>query len=156
MHIADKTIDHGALRRLVEAGTRIGAEVVVTGSDWAVVIRHGRTRRTLIATRGRPKTFRQFETLAGYLKDLGIVEYQVNTAGFEAGVARKGASDRRSATASERMKRAHEAAAHDDWFREQVQASLDDPRASVSSAEAQQQMAAMRAALTKKAAKAKH
>ena len=34
--------------------------------------------------------------------------------------------DKLSATASERMKRAHRAAAYDTWFRKQVQAAIDD------------------------------
>ena len=33
------------------------------------------------------------------------------------------------------LKRAHEAAAYDAWFREQVQASLNDPRPSIPHAE---------------------
>ncbi len=147
MPTPDKTIDHGTLRRLVAAGTRVGAEVVGTGGSWGVVINCGRSRQTLAATRGRPKTFRQFETLAGYLKDLGIVEYRVNAAEFESGSPQKAALDRRSITASERMKRAHEAAAYDSWFRDQVQASIDDPRPSLNDDQARAQMAARRQAL---------
>jgi hypothetical protein len=148
MQATDRTIDHGTLRRLVTAGARVDAEVVGTGGSWGVVINYGRTRQTLAATRGKPRTFRQFETLAGYLKDLGIVEYRVNAAAYQPGSS---APDRRSTMASERMKRAHEAAAYDTWFREQVQASIDDPRASVSAAEAQVRMTARRGALAKKA-----
>ena len=151
MPTTHKTIDHGTLRRLVTAGAHVGAEVVGTGGSWGVVINHGRTSQTLAATRGRPKTFRQFETLAGYLKDLGIVEYRVNAAEFEPGATESGAPDRRSITASERMKHAHEAAAYDTWFREQVQASINDPRASLSNDQARAQMAVRRQALAKKA-----
>lgn len=151
MQTTDKTIDHGTLRRLVEAGAHVGAEVVGAGGSWGVVINFGRVSQTLAATRGKPRTFRQFETLAGYLKEFGIVEYRVNAAEFDPGVAEPHASGKRSTTASERMKRAHEAAAYDTWFREQVQASIDDPRASVGAEEAQQQMAARRKALAKKA-----
>jgi hypothetical protein len=147
----DKTIDHGTLRRLVDAGAHVGAEVVGSGGSWGIVINYGRNSQTLAATRGRPKTFRQFETLAGYLKELGIVEYRVNAAEFEPGAPRKEAPDRRSVTASERMKRAHEAAAYDTWFREQVQASIDDPRPSLGDDEARAHMAARRQALLKKA-----
>lgn len=148
----DKTIDHGTLRRLVEAGARVGAEVVGSGGSWGIVINYGRSSQTLAATRGTPKTFRQFETLAGYLKGLGIVEYRVNAAEFEPGEgAQKEAPNRRSVTASERMKRAHQAAAHDAWFREQVQASIDDPRPSVSNDQAHTLMAARRKALLEKA-----
>lgn len=147
MLTTDKTIDHGTLRRLVAAGAQVGAEVVGVGGSWSIVINYGRTRQTLAATRGSPKAFRQFETLAGYLKDLGIVEYRVNAAGFDPGVAEKSAPDRRSVTASGRMKRAHEAAAYDTWLREQVQASIDDPRPSVSDDLARARMATRRQAL---------
>lgn len=151
MLTSDKTIDHGTLRRLVEAGAPVGAEVVGSGSSWGIVINYGRSSQTLAATRGRPKTFRQFETLAGYLKELGIVEYRVNAAGFEPGVTQKQVPDRRSVTASQRMKRAHEAAAYDTWFREEVQASIDDPQPSVSNDQARTRMAARRQTLLNKA-----
>lgn len=149
MQTPDKTIDHGSLRRLVDAGALVGAEVVGGGGRWSVVINYGRARQTLAASRGTPRTWRQFETLAGYLKQLGIVEYRVNTAQFEPGAAVAKPDDKRSATASQRMKRAHQAAAHDTWFREQVQASIDDPRPSADDAVAKKQFAAKRAALTK-------
>jgi hypothetical protein len=149
MQTPDKTIDHSTLRRLVDAGADVGAEVVGGAGGWGVVISYGRASQTLAATRGAPRTWRQFETLAGYLKELGIVEYRVNTAEFAPGAAASKQDDKRSTTASERMKRAHQAAAHDTWFREQVQASIDDPRASVDDAVAKKGFAAKRAALTK-------
>ena len=155
MQTPDKTIDHGSLRRLVDAGALVGAEVVGGAGRWSVVINYGRARQTLAASRGTPRTWRQFETLAGYLKQLGIVEYRVNTAQFEPGAAVAKPDDKRSATASERMKRAHQAAAHDTWFREQVRASIDDPRPSVDDAVAKKQFAAKRAALAKRAGAAK-
>ena len=49
------------------------------------------------------------------------------------------------------MKRAHEAAAYDGWFRELVQASIDDPRPSLGDDQARAQMAARRQALLEKA-----
>jgi hypothetical protein len=49
------------------------------------------------------------------------------------------------------MKRAHQAAAHDSWFREQVQASIEDSRASVDDALAKKEFAAKRASLVKRA-----
>lgn len=85
----DKTIDYGILRRLVSAGAHVDAEVIGAGGSWGVVINDGRTSQTLAATRGRRRTFRQFETLAGYLKALGIVEYRVNAAEFEPGAPRR-------------------------------------------------------------------
>lgn len=155
MQIPDKTIDHGTLRRLVDAGANVGAEVVGAAGGWGVVIKYGRASQILAATRGKPRTFRQFETLAGYLKDLGITEYRVNTAEFDAGAGSTNPTDKRSATASERMKRAHQAAAYDTWFREQVQAAIDDPQPSVDDQEVRKQFAAKRAALVKRAGAAK-
>ena len=155
MQTVDKTIDHGTLRRLVAAGAPIGAEVVGNADGWGVVINYGRARQTLAATRGTPRTFRQFETLAGYLKELGIVEYRVNTSDFEPGTATARPNDKRSAAASERMKHAHQAAAYDAWMREQVQASIDDARPSVADAKARKQFATKRAALAKRAAATK-
>ena len=151
MQTPDKTIDHGTLRRLVDAGAQVGAEVIGAAGGWGVVINYGRASQTLSATRGQPRTWRQFETLAGYLKNLGITEVRVNTAGFEPGPT-TGKQDKRSTTASDRMKRAHLAAAYDTWFREQVQASIDDQRPSIDDEQARKRFATKRAALAKRAA----
>jgi hypothetical protein len=150
MQTPDKTIDHGTLRRLVDAGAQVGAEVIGAIGGWGVVINYGRASQTLSAARGQPRTWRQFETLAGYLKNLGITEVRVNTAEFEPGPT-TGNQDKRSTTASDRMKRAHQAAAYDTWFREQVQASIDDQRPSVDDELARKRFAAKRAALAKRA-----
>lgn len=149
MPTADKTIDHGTLRRLVDAGAHVGAEVIGASGGWGVVIRYGHASQTLSATRGQPRTWRQFETLAGYLKGLGITEVRVNTAEFKPGPT-AGKQDKRSTAASDRMKHAHLAAAYDTWFREQVQASIDDQRPSVDDEHARKQFAAKRAALAKR------
>ncbi|AKJ28540.1 hypothetical protein [Caldimonas brevitalea] len=122
----DKTIDHSTLRRLVDAGANIDAEVVGAGAGWGIVINYGRARQTLAATRGEPRTFRRFETLASYLKDLGITRYRVDAAQFEPHEAATKTGDKRSAAASARMRRAHEAALYDEWYRAQVQEALDD------------------------------
>ena len=151
MQTPDKTIDHGTLRRLVDAGAHVGAEVIGATGGWGVVITYARASQTLSATRGQPRTWRQFETLAGYLKDLGITEVRVNTADFEPGPS-TGKQDKRSTTASDRMKRAHQAAAYDSWFREQLEASIDDPRPSIDDEQARKRFAAKRAALAKRTA----
>jgi ribonuclease HI len=123
MQIHQKTIDHGTLRRLVDAGAHVGAEVVGAPGGWGVVISYGRASQTLAVTRGEARTFRKFETVAAYLKELGITDLRVHTAEFDPGAVAK-PTDKRSELATERMKRAHEAAAHDKWFREQVEIGL--------------------------------
>lgn len=154
---SDKTIDHGTLRRLVDAGAPIGAEVVGGAGGWGIVINYGRASQTLAVTRGEPRTFRKFETLASYLKELGITDLRVHTAEFTPGG--DGPTDKRGELASARMKRAHEAAAHDKWFRAQVEAAIleaDDPNAapSIPHEVAKVQMAKQRAALKARIAKA--
>ena len=49
------------------------------------------------------------------------------------------------------MKRAHEAAAYDKWFRAQVQESIDDPRPSIPHEQVMAEFAERRAALRKQA-----
>jgi hypothetical protein len=156
MQSPDKLIDHGTLRRLVDAGAPIGAEVVGAPGGWGVVINYGRASQTLAVTRGEPRTFRKFETLAGYLKELGITDLRVHTAAFTPGG--DGPTDKRGELASARMKRAHEAAAHDKWFRAQVEEAVrqaDDPTAppSIPHDVVKVQMARQRAALKARIAK---
>ena len=67
---------------------------------------------------GRPRLFRNFSTLAGYLKALGITECRVNLAEYEPGA--KDGTSRRGVAAAERMRAAHAAAEYDRWFRAQV------------------------------------
>lgn len=151
MLVSEKTIDHGTLRRLVDAGASIGAEAVGATGGWGVVINYGRASQTLTVTRGEPRTFRKFETLASYLKELGITDLRVHIAEFEVTAVDK-PSDKRRELASKRMKQAHEAAAYDKWFRSQVQASIDDPRRNVSAEAAHTEFAAKRKALRTRAA----
>jgi hypothetical protein len=148
--LSGKTIDHGTLRRLVDAGAEVGADVVGGSGGWGVVIHYGRASQTLAVTRGEPRTFRRFETLASYLKELGITDLRVHTEEFEPATEHK-SSDQRSELASKRMKLAHEAAAYDKWFRAQVQASIDDPRPNVSAENARASFAAKRDALRARA-----
>lgn len=148
MQTREKTIDHSTLRRLVDAGAPVGAEVVGAAGGWGVVINYGRASQTLTVQRGEPRTFRKFETLAAYLKDLGITDFQVHVAEF-APAANDKPTDKRRELASERMKRAHEAAAYDAWFREQVKASIDDPRPGIPHEQVKADMAKQKARLRK-------
>jgi hypothetical protein len=153
MQVTEKRIDHGTLRRLLHSGVEIGAEVVGSTGGWGVFIHCGSSTQQLAAARGEPRVFRKFETLAAYLKGLGITDLRVRTAEYEPDAGR--ADDRRSATASRRMLAAHQAAAYAKWFREQVQAAIDDPRPSVSDDKVRREFAAKREALRKRS-KAPH
>lgn len=138
-----ETIDHATLERLVEAGAVRGANVVGQAGGWGVVIQYGMTERVLAAKRGAVRIFRKFETLAGYLRDIGIVRYQVDATEYD---PEAGQVERRREDAAERMKRAHEAAAYDDWLRTKVAASLAGLEAGTNRQIAPDDWAAIRAA----------
>lgn len=128
MATAAQTIDHATLARLIETGAVRKADVVGQDGGWEVVVKHGRTRRTLAARRGAVRTFRKFETLVSYLKELGISQYQVDAADFDPQSLRMG---RARPDASLRLRSAFEAKAHADWLQEKVAESLADKRSNV-------------------------
>lgn len=143
-----ETIDHGTLSRLVEAGAIRGAHIVGQPGGWAVMVRYGMHERPLAAQRSRNvRLFRRFETLVSYLKGVGIARYDVDAANYDPDTLQATRRPDRAAA----LKRAHEAAAYDSWFRAQVQASIDDPRPSVSDDEARAHFVARRAALRQRA-----
>lgn len=144
-----ETIDHGTLQQLAQAGAVTGAHIVGHSGGWSLRVRYGSTEQPLAAQRSRQmRVFRKFETLVAYLKSLGIAHFDVDAAGYDPQpVAAARRPDRADA-----LKRAHEAAAYDAWFRAQVQASLDDPRPSVAHEEVEAQFAAQRAALRQRLA----
>ena len=102
------TIDHATLERLVEAGAVRGASIVGQPGGWGVVVQYGMTERVLAAKRGAVRIFRNFETMAKYLKNIGIVRYHVDASNFDPAALQV---ERSRADASERMRKAHAAAA---------------------------------------------
>jgi hypothetical protein len=111
------TIDQAALALMAEAGAIRGAEVIGQPGGWGVVVTYGRSKKALAARRGAIRVFRRFETLVGYLKDLGIAEYRVNAAEYAPAPVGKRAARPDSA---ERLRRAHKAAAYADWLEAKV------------------------------------
>lgn len=146
-----ETIDHHTLTRLVEAGAVRGATVIGQPGGWGVVIQYGTTERAIAAKRGPVRVWRRFETLANYLKDMGLYRYQVDAVNYTAESSTHSTPKRPDA--SERMKRAHDAAAYDEWFRGRVQASRDDPRPSIPNDQVKADFAKRREALRAHAAK---
>ncbi|MBT0571876.1 hypothetical protein KIK84_16295 [Curvibacter sp. CHRR-16] len=145
------TIDHGTLSKLVEAGAVRGAQVVGQSGGWSVLVKYGLIERPLAAQRSKQvRLFKKFETLVSYLKDVGIARYEVDAAGFDP--ATPAASKRPDRAAA--LKRAHEAAAYDNWFREQVEVALieaDNPSTKwVSNDDAASSWAKKRAELAKR------
>lgn len=142
--MSSETIDHNTLARLVEAGAVRAAHVIGQVGGWGVLIKYGMLERPLSATRsGKVRIFKKLETVMNYLKGLGISRFDVDAANYDASTLKTYTRPDRA----EAMKRAHEAVAYDDWFKAQVQTSIDDPRPSIDADEAKQRLAAKRASL---------
>jgi hypothetical protein len=127
-----ETIDHNTLSRLVEAGAVRAAHVIGQLGGWGVVIKYGMTERPLAASRSREvRLFKKLETVVSYLKEIGISRFDVDSVNYDAAQLKTYSRPDRA----EAMRQAHEAAAHDKWFRAQVQQGLDDARPTVAHAD---------------------
>jgi len=127
--VTSETIDHSTLARLVEAHAVRATHIIGQPGGWSVIVKYGMTERPLAATRSREvRLFRKFETLVGYLKDIGISRFDLDAANYDP----QGGSTRRTRPdTSAALKRAHAASAHAQWVAEKVQASLSDLRPNV-------------------------
>jgi hypothetical protein len=138
-------IDHATLSRLAEAGAIDKTLIVGQLGGWSIVVRYGKSEHSLAAQRSRQvRLFKRMETLVSYLKDVGISQFDVDAAEYAAESSKR--PDR-----AEALKRAHEAAEHDRWFREQVEIGLreaDDPNTVwISNEDANKEMDAFLASL---------
>jgi hypothetical protein len=122
--MATETIDQKTLSGLIEAGAVRSAHVVGQRGGWGVLFRYGMTERPLATQRGSVRTWAKFETLATYLRELGIVRFEVDAAQYDPDAARSTAEQSKAERAREQMKTAHADAAYNKWFRETVKASM--------------------------------
>lgn len=128
------TIDTAMARRMVEASAIRGASIIGQPGGWSVMLKMGMIEKPLGTQRtDKPRTWRSLDTCIDYLRnELHIVRVEMLDASnySDSEVTRRPRKDQ-----AERMKRAHEAAAYDEWFRKQVQEAIDDPRPSIPHAE---------------------
>jgi hypothetical protein len=144
--MAEEAIDHRTLAKLVESGAVRAARVISQAGGWAIIVTCGKTARPLAAQRGKVRLFSKLETVAVYLREIGIPRFDVDVVDYDPERARRTRPDR-----AEALKRAHEAAAYDKWFRGQVQVALNDPRPSIPHEDVSARWAKKRAQLAKKA-----
>lgn len=133
--MSSQTIDTAIAKRMVKGHMIRGASIIGASGGWSVVLKIGTDEMPLVTQRtDRPRLWSSLDSCVGYLKnELQIARFDMLDATHYNKVAIVGKM--RNDTA-ERMRRAHEAAAYDKWFREGVQASIDDPRPSISNEEA--------------------
>lgn len=116
------TIGTDLARQMALAKTLKGAAIVGRPGGWSVTLRIDGTEKLLGSQHeDKPRTWASLDTCVKYLmQELHI--HRVD--GVDAtNYSPTGTSTRRPDTAA-RMRRAHEAAAYDDWFRKQVQEAL--------------------------------
>ncbi|CAI8914891.1 Prevent-host-death protein [Pseudomonas sp. IT-347P] len=143
-----ETIDHSTLTRLIGNGSVSSTNIVAKPGGWSIQIQQGNKKFALAAQRsGQVRLFKRLETLVGYLQGLGICHFGVDASSYDPLQLKTYARPDRS----EALKQAHEAAAYEEWFKRQVQISIDDPRPSVSDEDARRIFAAKRDALRRRA-----
>ena len=140
-----ESIDHATLCQLVHSGDIRTAQVVSQHGGWSVRVICGESGvKQLAAQRSKQvRLFKKLETLAVYLKGLGLMNFAVDAHMFEPGAAKTHTRPDRA----QALKQAHAAAAYEQWFRHQVQSSMDDPRPSVPDDEARAMFTAKKASL---------
>ena len=143
--MAEEAINHSMLAKLVESGSVRAAHVIGLAGGWGIIVKCGKTVRPLAAQRGKVRLFSRLETVAAYLKGIGIARFDVDVLGHDPARARRARPDRAAS-----LKRAHAAAAYDKWFRSQVQVALDDPRPGIPHEEVSARWQRKRSQLLKK------
>ena len=145
------TIDTAMARRLVEANAIRGVSIVGQNGGWSVMLKLGMTEKPLGTQRtDKPRMWRNLNSCADYvLTELHINQIDgLDMRNYSAGDAPRPRTD-----ASARLKTAHEAAAHDKWFRAEIEAAIveaDDPNTQwVSNEDASSSWAKKRADLVK-------
>lgn len=128
--MSTETIDTAMAKRMVEASAIRGAAIVGQPGGWSVLLKLGLQEKPLGAQRSnRPRLWRSLDRCVEYLRtELHLARFDLLDATHFEPTAPEGSKAREDAAA--RMRRAHEAAAHDKWFREQVEQALkeaDDP-----------------------------
>jgi hypothetical protein len=124
--VATETIDQKTLSQLVEAGAVRGAHVVGQKGGWGLLFTFGTTERHLAAQRGNVRVFRRFETIVSYLRNMGIVQFDVDAAQYDPAAPLSAGSQTKAERARDQMKAAHKAAAYDKWLRAEVSKAIEE------------------------------
>ncbi|MFJ4259034.1 hypothetical protein ACIP01_19030 [Pseudomonas monteilii] len=138
-------LDHANLSRMADSGRINATHIVGQPGGWAVQVEINHQEHVLTAQRsGNVRLFKKLETLVAYLLELGIDHFEVDASTFDPGQM----STYQRPDRAQALKRAHEAAAYEAWFRDQVAESLEDTSPMMGDEEAERLFAAHRAALT--------
>lgn len=136
-----KTLDVSQARAAVEIGGILAANIRPHGSRFYVEFETRQGPAVLVATNTRkPRAFSPLKAFEA-VRELGLDGGRYTLASWrpdEAEVDKPRRPDRAQA-----MKRVHEAAAYDKWFRGQVKASMEDERPNVPHDQVMEQVQAL-------------
>ncbi|MFJ4385093.1 hypothetical protein ACIP02_12180 [Pseudomonas sp. NPDC089408] len=140
-------LDHANLSRMADSGRINATHIVGQPGGWAVQVDINQQEHVLTAQRsGNVRLFKKLETLVAYLLELGIDHFEVDATTYDP----EQTSTYQRPDRTQALKRAHEAAAYEAWFHEQVKTSLEDTTPVMDDEEAERLFAARRAALAAK------
>nr|WP_275679192.1 hypothetical protein [Pseudomonas entomophila] len=142
--VPTQQLDHANLSRLVENGRINATHIVGQPGGWAIQVDVNDQEHILTAQRsGNVRLFKKLETLVSYLHELGIDHFEVDSSTWDPEqIGTYQRPDR-----SRALKRAHEAAAYEAWFIEQVEASRRDSSPAMDDEAVEKLFAARRAEL---------
>lgn len=77
-------INHNALTHLIEAGAVSVVIVKAVGDTWVLTVQVGDALKIMMAKNsGKPRVWRKLDTLAKYLKDLGIDKFHTDVSKYD-------------------------------------------------------------------------
>ena len=77
-------INHNALTHLIEADAVSLVIVKAMGDTWALTVKVGDTLKIVMAKNsGKPRVWRKLDTLAKYLKDLGVDKFHTDVSSYD-------------------------------------------------------------------------
>ncbi|MEE9445539.1 MAG: hypothetical protein V3V19_07730 [Cocleimonas sp.] len=78
------TINHNALKHLIEANSVKSATAVAKNDTWFLQVVAGDTKKTVMAKNsGKPRIWRKLETLTKYLKGLGLDYFIIDASNYD-------------------------------------------------------------------------
>jgi hypothetical protein len=92
------------LRELIQASAEMSARVVGWDCAFRIIIRVASGEKTLVTSRGSIRLFASLDTAAGFLGDLGMLNFDVDVSHYKAGRLRGPRPDRAEAQRRTRTK----------------------------------------------------
>ncbi len=120
--MAAETISHGLLKELAAAGAIRRASAVAIGDRWGLMVSYGGVERTLAAANSHQiRSWANLNTLVKYVMGFGIRKLDLDATNYDPSQKTLLRPDKSVA-----LKKAHQAAAYDKWFKEQVKEGIEE------------------------------